>query len=129
MSTEPTTPTAPVERIVLPCSGLFLANRTSSWSGKPCDEAFEAETMQIDRRNCDDPKKIPAHKGTDGDWYQRGTNHRVENGTICRDLGWQREWFVRLDDVMAFVDKYGECVVGRDHRGFATIEIYDDYRE
>jgi hypothetical protein len=58
-----------------------------------------------------------------------GTNHRVVDGKICRDMGWGREWFVQLDDVMTFVDTHGRCVIDRDCRGFATIEIYDDHRE
>lgn len=119
-----------IERIVNPGPGLFVVRRTSLWNDeKPCDKAFEADVMHVDRRNVDDPKKIPAHGGTDGDLYQRGENHRVENGCIRRDLGWQRKWFVRIDDVMEFVDKYGQCVLSRDDSGFATIEIYDDYRE
>ncbi len=41
----------------------------------------------------------------------------------------EKEWAVELEDIGAFVDKYGQCVVGRDIDGFCTIEIYDDYRE
>lgn len=29
----------------------------------------------------------------------------------------------------AFIDKNGECIFGRDARGYLTIEIYDDCRE
>lgn len=38
-------------------------------------------------------------------------------------------WAVELGDIQPFVDKYGECVVGRNDDGFATIEIYDAWRE
>jgi hypothetical protein len=42
---------------------------------------------RVDVRTCDDPKKIPYNKGTDGDWYKRGTNHRLIDGKIARDMG------------------------------------------
>jgi hypothetical protein len=118
-------------RIEKPEPGLFMANRSSLYSctDKPCKEAFPAEYLIVDRRNVDDPKKLPYNRGTDGDWYDLGSNHRLEGGNICRDMGWERRWFVRLEDIMAFVDKYGQCVIGRNLGGFATIEIYDHYRE
>lgn len=118
-----------MQRFEHPQPGLFVVSRTSSSLSKPCDEAFEAETMQVDRRNVDDPKKIPANRGTDGDWYSIGTNHRIVDGNICRDIGYMVGWFAKIDDPLTFADKYGPCIIGRDHRGFATIEIYDDCRE
>lgn len=119
-----------VERVVRPRRGLYLCKKTSvRGATKPCDEAFQVTVINTDTRNCDDPKKIPVNKGTNGDWYERGTNHRTENGNIKRDLGTITEWAVELDDVMIFVDKYGDCVVSRNNSGFATIEVYDDYRE
>lgn len=120
---------APVEPTVRPRLGLYLCSRTSAYGEKPCDEAFQVVLTNTDTRSVDDPKKIPAHRGTDGDWYTRGTNHRVEGGMIRRDMGVKKEWAVELEDIGAFVDKYGQCVVGRDIDGFCTIEIYDDYRE
>lgn len=119
-----TTPTGnPLDRLVTPRAGIYLVSRTSCWEGKPCEEAYEVEIMHVGRRNCDDPNNVP------DDWYKRGSNHRVENGSICRDLGWLRRWVVQVNDVMDFVDNHGCCVVSRDSEGFATIEIYDDYRE
>jgi len=85
--------------------------------------------VNTDTRICDDPKKIPANRGTDGDWYTSGTNHRIEGGMIRRDMGTKVEWAVELQDVQAFVDRHGDCVVGRNVDGYCTIEIYDDYRE
>jgi len=114
---------------VRPRSGLYLCRRTSTYDEKPCDEAFLVTLTNTDTRNCDDPKKIPAHKGTDGDWYTKGANHRVDGGMIRRDMGTRDAWAVELADIGMFVDKYGQCVVGRDVNGFCTIEIYDDYRE
>jgi hypothetical protein len=125
MSAETTPTGTPVDRLIMPRVGIYLVSRTSCCEGKPCDEAYEVEMMQVDRRNCDHPKKIPAHDGTDGDWYNHGSNHRVENGNICRDMGWRRQWVVQVNDVMDFVDSHGECVVGRTNEGYATIEIYN----
>lgn len=137
MTTEQPQPTneaaggaSDVERVVRPRTGLYLCSRTNSYSeDKPCDEAFQITVITTDTRNCDDPKKIPANKGTDGDWYTRGTNHRVENGNIKRDLGTHKVWAVELTDILSFVDKYGDCVISRNGNGFGEIEIYDDYRE
>jgi hypothetical protein len=110
--------------------GLYLVSRTSSCdSQKPCEEAYQVKIKSVDARNVDDPKKIPSNRGTNGDWYERGENHRVENGKIKRDMGWVDVWVVDIDDIAAFVDKYGDCIIGRDQNGFSTIEIYDDYRE
>jgi hypothetical protein len=118
------------DKPVMPRVGLYLCDRTSYFFGeKPCVEAFRVPMMHVDTRDCDDPKMIPENRGTDGDWYSRGANHRVENGKIRRDMGIRQVWAVEIDDVQAFVDKYGKCVVERNAEGYCTIEIYDDYRE
>ncbi len=115
--------------LVTPRAGLYICERTSAYGEKPCDEAFKVLRVDTDVRNTDDPRKIPAHNGTDGGWYDKGTNHRVEGGRIMRDVGYETAWAVEIADVQAFVDKHGLCVVGRDGSGFCEIEIYDDYRE
>lgn len=53
----------------VPRPGLYLCSRTSAYKLRPCDEAFEVVLINTDTRSCDDPKKIPAHHGTNGDWY------------------------------------------------------------
>ena len=119
-----------INLITSPQPGLFLVSRTSQHDKKrPCEEAFQAYTVFVDMRNADDPKKIPAYNGTNGDWYERGSNHRIEDGRITRDLHRYQAWFVRIDDIMKFVEKYGTCVIDCDSNGIGTIEIYDDYRE
>lgn len=127
---------SPVKRLLAPTKGFFSVGRTSSCSRTddedakpPCDGAFPCEIMRIDRRYCDDPKKVPYNKGTSDWWYEKGSNHRVENGCICRDMGWWKQWFVEIPDVMDFVRKNGTCVVSIDPDGHESIEIYDDYRE
>lgn len=118
-----------IKKYTKPQEKLFIVRRTSKQGGKPCDEAFEAEIMRVDSRNTDDPKKILVYGGTEG-WYKHGSNHRLENGRICRDI-FDKVYVIELDsitNIMNFIDKYGECIIDRD-RGFCTIEIYDNYRE
>jgi len=112
---------------------VFLCTRSSSWNeSQPCEEAFQIEVMEVDSRTTDDPKKVRAYNGTDSWWYNTGTNHRVENGKICRDLGLRKVWAVEirtLEDFRAFVSKHGQCIVAANEGDAWTIEIYDDYRE
>lgn len=129
MSKSDTPAAVRVEPPVRPRNGLYLCTRTSAYDESPCNEAFRVTLISTDTRNCDDPKKIPAFRGTDGDWFAHGTNHRVEGGKIRRDMGTIQAWAVELADVLTFVEKHGPCVVDRNADGFATIEIYDDYRE
>lgn len=138
-----------VRQIVKPRPDLYICKRTSSpqrpkdvpfseeylswWRPeKPCEEAFAVFVIATDVRDCDDPKKIPINQGTNGDWYEKGTNHRVEGGVIKRDIGVRAAYAVELQDLQAlqaFVDKYGSCVIDRDAAGYLEIEIYDDLRE
>ena len=117
-----------LERITEPRKGLFRVSRTSTYHSDdpPCEGARRCETMSVDRRTVDDPAKLPRYSE---DWYKRGTNHRVENGCICRDMGWGSDWFVDIPDVLEFVAKHGRCVVEMGNDGIWCIEIYDDYRE
>jgi len=109
---------------------LFIVSRASSYGDDPpCDNAFQLEVINVDVRNTDDPKKIPANRGTDGNWYVLGTNHRVVNGKITRELGTRKEWVVSIKNILEFVDKYGACVIGKTNNGDYTITIYDDYIE
>lgn len=110
---------------------LYIVKRTSEWASDvpPCTGAVKLPLIRVDRRSVDDPKKIPANRGTNGDWFTRGTNHRIEDGNICRDIGTYNEWFVDIEDVLLFVKKYGSCVLSVGEKDVPTIEIYDDYRE
>lgn len=113
----------------------FMVTRTSLLGREKCpvEGAKRERFVRIDERTANDPKKIPAHKGTDGDWYEKGSNHRVEKGHIKRDFE-DEAWFVELgslEDLLNFVDKNGEVVVGWSmwNSGIRSLEIYDDYRE
>jgi len=119
-----------IERLVVPVDGVYLVSRTTAWKDntRPCEEAYKVETLDIDIRNCNNPRKIPSHKDMDDSWwYKNGTNHRVENGKICRDIGWSKKWAVKIDNLVDFIKKYGVCIVGIDVNNFLTLEISDDY--
>jgi len=114
--------------IVTPEDNLFLVERTSilGWDVSPCDEAFSVEVINVDRRILrGDYTNYIWYK----QWYDKGTNHREWERGICRDLGTKLKWAVRIDNIMEFVKKYGQCVIEIDLNGFNTIEIYDGYRE
>ena len=121
---------ADTEHVTRPRLGLFLCVLAEShYEDPPCAEAFRARVPETERRRVSDPKKIPEHRGTDGDWYTVGTNHRVVDGRICRDVGTRDDWVVDLPDIqalLAFVDKYRWCGISRDNNGFYTIEIREN---
>lgn len=116
----------------------YKISRTSSWSGAPHKDAYQREYIYVDARTTDDPKKIPANCGTDGDWYQKGTNHRVENGRIKRDIHKESGWFIQINDLHKFLEnlhkdeKATEIILSIEediNPPMLGIEIYDDYRE
>lgn len=109
----------------------YVVRRTSQWDfdQPPCDGAFRVPFVDVDVRDVDDPKKIPAYRGTDGDWYQRGTNHRVVDGRIMRDVGVKLLWCVLIPDIRVFIETHGRCVLSVRWPGQLEVEIYDDYRE
>lgn len=113
-----------MSEVVKPRQGLFLCtNGRVGPSEKPCQEAFQVVIVKVDTRHADDPKKLPAFNGKDGGWYETGTNHRVVQGMIKRDVGFETVWAVELKDIQEFVDKHGECVLQRNSDGFCTIHI------
>lgn len=111
----------------------FHIQRTTHWNSEveaPCEEAFRASYVYTDFRTTDDPSKIPMNKGDTSWWYLKGRNHRVVNGQIARDFD-REDWFVEVDDILAFAKKYGDLVIKPEEYGstIPSIEIYDGYRE
>ena len=112
---------------------LFIVSR-ASWSStgdravQPCDGAFLKDVVDVDIRTVDDPNLL---KGiTSKDWHSLGENHRIINGNIARDVGYTKEWAVKLPnmvDLVEFLTKYGECILSVD--AVNRITIYDDYIE
>jgi hypothetical protein len=112
--------------------GLLVCRRSSGYSDtKPCDEAELLPFVCVDRRTVDDPAKN-VHIGKA--WYNRGRNHRVENGMICRDFDESR-WMVQIADgaaLQSFCDKYGKIILSLNTESAEPcyeVEIYDSYRE
>lgn len=109
----------------------FLVSRTSG-GVEAIDGVYEKECIRVDERTVNDPKKLPV--GLDRNlWYERGTNHRVEDGHIKRDFS-TKEWFIDLPDLDAligFTEKYGEVIIGvwYQNTSIKHLEVYDDYRE
>jgi hypothetical protein len=61
----------------------FFTNRTLR---KPFAQCLLVKGYMIDRRTTDCPSKVPAYKGETDWWHRTGTNHRVVDGQICRDM-------------------------------------------
>ena len=78
----------------------YRVTRASDWSDKkPCDEAFSEKRLVENVR---------------GEKFER-VHHYVNIET--------------LEELMEFIEKYEEVVMGDDPFGEPRIEIYDDYRE
>lgn len=110
----------------------YVVIRTSDWYGKPCDEAFEGTVTNVDIRSVDDPSKLN-HISRE-EWYSKGSNHRLINGNIARDMGLRTVWMIEintLEELNDFYSKYGTLVIGKSCIDYYSleIEIYDDYRE
>ena len=120
-----------MNEVVTPRRDLFLCSRTSAHDldVKPFDGCVKRLVVRVDRRNTNDPAKVPAYLGRSEWWHESGTNHRIENGKICRDIGVMERWVIYSPNIIALVEEHGEVIVGKDQDGFYTIEIYDDYRE
>ena len=115
----------------------------SCTSGKwpPCEEGCEALVPHVDMRCVDNPTKLAYYKGrpddANRDWYSEGTNHRVVEGNICRDLGMKTIWLAEiasLVDLIDFSTKYGRAIIyspeaEESDSEYPELEIYDDYRE
>lgn len=91
----------------------------------PCEEAIESNYIITDTRVFASPEAYDERLVPHGSkpWLSEGTNHRIINGMISRDTGWEKGWLVRfstLHQLMGFIKKYGDCVVGEK-----SITIYD----
>jgi hypothetical protein len=85
---------------------------------------------RIDERNVANPMENP-YIGQE--WYEHGTNHRVEHGHIMRDFA-EKCWWIEinsLQDLIDFMGKEGQIILSQkyDNPGIFEIEIYDTYRE
>lgn len=105
----------------------FRLYRTTCWDdASPHDKAYSELHMRVDHRKFTSPEEHDA--AMHSSWLSYGTNHRLINGTIARDVGMQTCWFIdinNLEELLAFQKECGcELVIEG-----STLEIYDDYRE
>ncbi len=108
---------------VQPREGLFIIAPSYSYT-PPCEGAFKALVTRVDTRVVDCPSKVEHYKGDTDWWYNKGTNHRVVDGNIKRDLEDVVKWFVEIPDILEFIKKHGECsIYETEHDGFYGIEI------
>lgn len=116
---------------------LFQITRTSLWDDtKPYDKCIPIKLTRVDRRTFRTPEEHDARCAKHSSkWFDIGTNHRVENGYIVRDLGTEDLWGLEInsiEELMAFKEAVGaELVISTSYTDwtFPKIEIYDDYRE
>jgi hypothetical protein len=110
----------------------FYLTRTTDSDLQPCDEAYQRDYFYVDRRTAKDPKELGQYGA---DWYENGTNHRLEDGMIARDIPQPGGWFIELTnllDLLEFVNKHGRVIIepiSNRVKDTYEIEIYDDYRE
>lgn len=116
---------------------IFEVTRTSMWSKeKPYENCIPITLTNVDWRTFKSPEEHDARLAKQcGNWFSRGSNHRVINGTIARDMGSMSTWGIEinsLEELMIFKEAVGEDLVLSiscvDHKT-PCIEIYDDYRE
>lgn len=111
----------------------FQIRRTSIFDDeRPCDEAIKDKIIFTDVRNVDNPNKLTCM--TADKWYKQGTNHRIINGNIARDLDKRDCYMIEintLEELLELKNKYGDLIINTSYidRKTHSIEIYDNYRE
>lgn len=113
----------------------FVISRASDHKeeNSPCEGAYEQEIPKIDIRSISKPEEFNI-KSMRESWYKEGTNHRLINGKIARDMGTKKVWcidFESMDDLIKFTYEFGDVIIGcSDYdNGMPNIQIYDDYIE
>ena len=104
----------------------FLLGRVEgSIEERPVEGAYKKEFIRVDERSADAPEKIPFYEGNASLWYDKGTNHRVENGHIKRDFK-EFAWFIEIDslgELLEFLARNGSFTMYRSYRNSKFIEI------
>ena len=78
--------------------GFLVRRAAAAPEIAPCPRAFRRRFVRIDERTVADPSRVPAYGGRVDWWYGRGTDHRVVNGRIRRDLE-DEGWFLDVGGV------------------------------
>lgn len=110
----------------------FQVGRTSVWSGKPCEEAYQDEFTRIDVRTFGSFEEYDERFRDN--WTDKGENHCInERGRIQREFK-EMDWFIdikSLEELIDFKNKYERIVIEEswDNPNITRIEIYDTWRE
>lgn len=115
----------------------FVVSRASGWPSEPQPNprATQKDLTYIDYRTMPTIESAK-EKHWFKDWYDRGTNHREENGMIaCDRKELTTEWVIEiadLNDLLSLIEDEGDIILG-NNSGYKevplSLEIYDDYRE
>lgn len=116
---------------------IFQVTRTSMWEEeKPYEKCIPITLIHVDQRTFKTPEEYDKRLGKmDGGWFSRGSNHRITEKGIARDIGSYPAWGLEinsLEELMNLKDEIGEELILRiSYIDYKTpmIEIYDDYRE
>jgi hypothetical protein len=113
----------------------FVISRASNFLNdevQPVPQAVKGRYVSVDIRTVDSPDKLQ-YEGALKEWHERGSNHRVVDGQIRRDLkrsGWLLD-FADLQELMDFIHDVGSVVITprSDPADTPRLKIYDDYLE
>lgn len=100
---------------------------------KPIEGAFPMEIPCVERcTNYATPEEFNQDLGWyQGNWEDYGTNHRIENGYIVRDLPPRKTWGIRIDTLDELIELQKKCVdeliIGDCTEETPLITIYDGY--
>ncbi len=116
---------------------LFEVTRTSIYTdNKPFENCKEIQLTHLEIRTLKTPNEFDDKFGyREGKWLEKGTNHRIINGRIARDLDKENTWGIEigsLEELMQFVESVKNDVIittSTIDKKTPSLEIYDDYRE
>lgn len=103
----------------------FRINKASDLYGKPHNKAIMKKGYIVNARRWGSVDEMPEYQRKE--WYERGINHRVENGCIKRDLEIE-DWYIEINflhELMELIEDCGNSLVIDNEK----IIIYDDYLE
>ena len=112
--------------ITRPEKDLYIVRRTSlvgsNCALSPCEECVSATVIKTvihyrDESSCHSPR--PKDKYFN---YRRIDNVNLKDTMVT-------EWVATVPDLIAFIEKYGSCIISKNRAGYYELEIYDDYRE
>ena len=112
----------------------FEVTRTSDYGlhkPRPCAEAGHSILTRVDHSSFASPEAYEAGLPHMYPWLSCGTNHRVVDDGIERDI-LEKGWIMELEglvELMSFIDEQGEVIISEGRHEYPTIEIYDGCRE